>query len=274
MSRRWQPEEEALLRELYEAQGLSAKEAAASFPMKTPTAVGVKIKRMKLRHTKEQKSAALSRSVSGPLNGMYGKAGPRRGVVLTEATKAKISKTAQQGFATGRRQRPVGSKNPMFGKPSPMRGRTLPTSARETLSIKASERWERRSRAYKDAHILKMRKGWAAWAASTAPTWIEALVSTWLADAGHIVREQVPIGFYVVDFLVGRVVVETHGDYWHGNPAVYQGELDKVQKAAVRRDKAKRTYLTNRGYTVLEIWEKDLRETPDLCRGYLLGVLA
>lgn len=59
------------------------------------------------------------------------------------------------------------------------------------------------------------------------------------------------IGFYVVDILIDKIVVEVQGDYWHNLPG------------AEAKDRRKRTYLTNRGYTVVYIWEHEWHGAAD-----------
>jgi very-short-patch-repair endonuclease len=53
------------------------------------------------------------------------------------------------------------------------------------------------------------------------------------------------IGWYTVDILLDNIVIEVQGDYWHS--------LSNV----VSQDKRKKTYLTNKGYHVIYIWEHE-----------------
>jgi len=233
--------------------------------------VKVKAKRLRLRHTPEQTHEILSKRTTGEKNGMFGREGPRRGVKLSKQQKAVLREKMRERFRTGQQKPMRGPDNPQYGKPSPMRGRHLPASAKTSLSRQAKERWEQRTPAYRDAHLKKMREGWAAWA-RRGTSKLEGLVRNWLQDAGVEHIYQVRVGFYVVDFLLGSTVLEVQGDYWHGNPTKYE-TLDKTQKANVRRDKAKRTYLTNRGYRLITVWEADVRERPQETRTSLLGDL-
>lgn len=64
------------------------------------------------------------------------------------------------------------------------------------------------------------------------------------------------------DFLVGRKVIEIHGDYWHGNPLIYtkDSDLNDTQWTVKMNDTFKREWLINNDYEVLCIWEKELNE--------------
>jgi very-short-patch-repair endonuclease len=70
-----------------------------------------------------------------------------------------------------------------------------------------------------------------------------------------------PIGYYVCDIYLPdyNLVIECQGDYWHSNPRKYQDkEINLTQKLNIRRDKAKATFLKNKGYSQLNIWEYDI----------------
>lgn len=74
------------------------------------------------------------------------------------------------------------------------------------------------------------------------------------------------IGPYKVDgyYETGnqKVVMEFHGDYWHGNPKCYSAKtLNKVLGMTMgdlyQRTLEKRKYLESLGYTYLQMWESD-----------------
>lgn len=78
-------------------------------------------------------------------------------------------------------------------------------------------------------------------------------------------QAQAPLGHYTVDFLVpvSRLIIQADGDYWHAHPAVY-GEglkpLTRAQQNRRRLDASCDSYLSNMGYTVLRLWERDLKK--------------
>ena len=76
------------------------------------------------------------------------------------------------------------------------------------------------------------------------------------------------VTYYAMDNYLTEsgLFIEVMGDFWHCNPLVYDEVKYKQQKAAVRRDKAKHTYVkTKFGKEILYIWESDIIDRPDLC---------
>lgn len=63
---------------------------------------------------------------------------------------------------------------------------------------------------------------------------------------------------FYVDFLIGNIVLQVDGEYWHGHPRF--APLDKRQVAQRKRDAAQEKYLTACGYSVLRVWESDVTE--------------
>lgn len=70
---------------------------------------------------------------------------------------------------------------------------------------------------------------------------------------------------FIVDVRIGRLIIETDGDYWHGHPSMVP--LTERQVKQQKRDAARNKYLTKCGYTVVRIWERDL--SLDLVRRIL-----
>lgn len=271
----WTDFDEQKLRTLWETDGLSLLEIRRLMPSRTRMALKVKAGRLGLRHTREQTAQILSRLLSGDQNGMFGKSGPRLGIVMSDALKEKIRVVALTDFASGKRVPLTGSMNPMFGKSSPMRGKSHTDFAKRATGAKVSKFWAERPEEQKNAHLLALRQGWARWVKLRNPTWIERLVGQWLSDFGASFQAEQTLQYYVVDFLVSGRVVETHGDYWHANPVKYDPlKLDAVQRANVVRDRRKATYCRNKGIPLLTLWESDLSSDPDGCRQRLLGFLA
>jgi very-short-patch-repair endonuclease len=63
---------------------------------------------------------------------------------------------------------------------------------------------------------------------------------------------QVPIGPYVVDFIINGNVVEVYGDYWHG---------EKMRSSNKKRDEHKIEFL-KRSHNVLIVWESEISKHP------------
>jgi very-short-patch-repair endonuclease len=91
-----------------------------------------------------------------------------------------------------------------------------------------------------------------------------------LKNKNIVFEKEHRIDYYIVDFCFPskKIVVEVDGDYWHGNPLIYNETgkiLNKMQRRVVGKDKAEKTYLTNRGWKLIRFWEKDINENIDKC---------
>ena len=264
--RSWTQAEDLLLTRLWDSD-LTVDELLPSFEARTFNAIRVRAKRLKLKHTTAQFSAVLSKNTSGERNGMFGKPGVNAGKTLSETHKERLRISALEGYASGKRIGLSGASNPRYGKPGTMLGKHLSEKSREILSLKAYERWA--FRRDKTEHLLLMRQGWVKWNTRKEPTKIELLVQSWLSALEVSFEPQVVLDLFIVDFLVGSKVIETHGDYWHANPIKYDtSNLDRTQRNNVRRDHSKVVRLNKLGYSLLVLWENDLKRHPEesLCK--------
>lgn len=67
------------------------------------------------------------------------------------------------------------------------------------------------------------------------------------------------------DFLVStNVVIEVNGNYWHCNPRFYAEPINKIQVYALDKDKRKREFYEYSGYSLIEIWEDECQNYPNL----------
>lgn len=65
---------------------------------------------------------------------------------------------------------------------------------------------------------------------------------------------QVAIDRYIVDFVIGKTIIEVFGDYWHS---------DKLKSAdKPTKDKTKIGKLTSLGYSIQVIWESEIMKSP------------
>lgn len=85
----------------------------------------------------------------------------------------------------------------------------------------------------------------------------------WLDFLG-VVERQVRIGKYIVDGYdsITNTIYEFNGDFWHGNPNLYNPEdynsvskktFGELYRNTINREK----YLIKKGYNVISIWEND-----------------
>jgi len=69
-------------------------------------------------------------------------------------------------------------------------------------------------------------------------------------------------GKFVCDFAIPsiKLIVECDGDYWHGNPLIYnKNNLNKIQIGKIQRDKFKDKYLKRKGWKVIRFYESDIK---------------
>lgn len=101
-------------------------------------------------------------------------------------------------------------------------------------------------------------------------------VAAMLNDDGVDYEREWVRGHYSFDFYIpaANLCVEVNGDYWHGNPEVYPAEkLTAKQRRRQNMDKTKASYIRNRGFGLLTLWEKDITTRPDECRAKLREAL-
>lgn len=69
----------------------------------------------------------------------------------------------------------------------------------------------------------------------------------------------------IYDFFIPehKLMIEVDGDYYHGNPAVYQeSQLNGMQLKNKKKDIYKDHLAKGLGYDVIRFWEKDINEKP------------
>jgi G:T-mismatch repair DNA endonuclease (very short patch repair protein) len=68
---------------------------------------------------------------------------------------------------------------------------------------------------------------------------------------------------YQYDFRIGNnILLEVHGDYWHGNPKKYgptKKPLNKQQRNKIKQDIIKKIYAETNGWILFVIWEDDIK---------------
>lgn len=104
----------------------------------------------------------------------------------------------------------------------------------------------------------------------------ERIVREMLTDLRVVFDVQVAIGHYTVDFLIPdfHLVIQADGDYWHAHPDLYtESVLTATQRKSRRLDASCNSFLSNRGYRVLRLWERDLHGDPGSCRNRIIQAL-
>ena len=75
------------------------------------------------------------------------------------------------------------------------------------------------------------------------------------------------IGRSCVDFCDGNKVIEFFGDYWHSNPVIYPEEYFNARKKMKaseiwQKDAERIKKITDAGYQVKIVWERDFKRNP------------
>lgn len=86
--------------------------------------------------------------------------------------------------------------------------------------------------------------------------------------------------YFTLDFAFPgvKVGIECQGTFFHIDPRVYpNGPICAIQRRNLGRDKSKRKYLTERGWTIIELWEIEINDgrfkEQLLCELQKLGLL-
>lgn len=197
----------------------------------------------------------------------------------------------------------LGEGNPMHGRPAWNNGLTIehPTVARCVAAALAAPYTPERRAKMRQASLGKARhnmphstetvekmriitaRRWAEGGFNKGPTSIHVAMRTFLNTLSLVeayVEEHQEI-YYSIDFAFpkARVAIECDGDYFHINPQFYpNGPKDAIQRRNAGRDRAKNSFLGNRGWTVIRIWECDINagsfKEPLQCRLRELGLLS
>jgi very-short-patch-repair endonuclease len=135
------------------------------------------------------------------------------------------------------------------------------------LSQRRSEEWARRSPEEKARHLEAFIAAGQRHNKKNHRTRIETLVAAMLERMGASYRQNVQIGRYNVDFVVGTLIIECYGDFWHCNPALwpperYNGSLHVTAAEKWARDAARQSVLEQQGYTFAAFWETQIRDAP------------
>ena len=70
------------------------------------------------------------------------------------------------------------------------------------------------------------------------------------------------------DFIIHekRTLIEVQGNYWHGDPNIYNEDgsngkrkLNEIQKAKKERDKLKQEFAKEKNFNLICIWESEIK---------------
>ena len=182
-----------------------------------------------------------------------------KGKKKTSEQKQKHSKDMKNLYALGKMIPPFKGKNvPNIVRnkiSTKLKGRKLPKETR----LKMKKTWNTDER-IKYARLRRMHQKMPLHDSK-----IEKKIQNFLNILGIQFKPHYPIRDikhpYSCDILIPKtkIVIECDGDYWHGNPLLYQ-TLNKIQQEQKERDIMRNKELKNSGYNVLRLWEMDINK--------------
>lgn len=176
----------------------------------------------------------------------------------------------------------TGEANPFFGKRHEAETRARMKAAAATrdpstyrggrpdpavLSERRRQEWARRSPEEKSRHLAAFIEAGQRHNKKNQKTRIKTLVAAMLDRLGVAYQQNVQLGRYNVDFIVGMTIIECYGDFWHCNPDLwppeqYNGSLHMTAKEKWTRDSERQASLEQRGFRFVVFWERQIREEP------------
>jgi len=279
MRKNWSNKEINELQNLYIDRSLCCSEISKIMTDRTPTSIHLKIKRLKLRHTKKQEFMARSRIHIGSNNSMYGKKGPNKGLTKEISKRIKdaalkSSETRKKLYQSGILKRKIGIENPMFGRTPWSKGLTKNTSekiriASEKISRAKKKLWENLPESLKKEKINFLNK--ISKKRKKKRTSIEIAVENMLKDIGIDFKPEFNIENFTSDFFIPsyNMAIECFGDYWHYNPKIYSNPPDKYQMKNIDRDKRKESLFKKKKILYIKFWENDIKNRPDCIKNFL-----
>jgi len=172
---------------------------------------------------------------------------------LSAANKKWYTSVEGQEFIRQLKQR-TGFKNPMYGKSEQIQKRHW------------SKIWDSNR---KKNLISKFREARMKQKFSLKSTKIEIMVAEELVKRKIAFLKHYPVlNICQPDIVIPKykVVVQCDGDWWHGNPNIYnQSNLAKIPQNNMRRDNLKDFQLHEEGWHVIRFWESDIKDNVAHC---------
>jgi G:T-mismatch repair DNA endonuclease (very short patch repair protein) len=242
------------------------------FSGRTLTSIKVKAKRLKIYRNEEIKKNNKSNATTGKKNGMYGKTSKIKGKTYDEYYGIKKSKSIKNNLAKNKLGKIglIGEKNGMYGKTPYNKGVSPNDNIKEKIKNGIISYWNGLNEIELKKRKDKLREDWIIKRDkySEIDTLPEKITENLLLELKINYKKKINIGYYNCDYVINNIVVEVQGDYWHGNPKIYNN-FDNIQQKNIKRDDRKFKYLSLNGYKILYLWEYDLKNNIEHCK-YLL----
>jgi len=152
----------------------------------------------------------------------------------------------------------TGVKGAFYGKKHTQEAKVRMSESRKAIWLKASKE-------YKQKALACLRKGIRKQLDSREETKPERITRNILEALGIEYEQEILLyEKFFVDFLLSDgTIIEVFGDYWHCNPLVFP-KPNMHQKKQIKKDKSRIAYLQKCKHKVIILWEKDLKENPNL----------
>lgn len=204
--------------------------------------------------SRKKRSDKISKSLKGRKRDWYtsGFSGHNH----TEKAKTNMGEKIRENYKNDPLLR---KKTSHYGAEHGMYGKAHSEESKKLMSIKLKEKY-RSDYEYREKARLAGCKSQLSQNRKKPNT--EILVENFLNENNIKYIPQFQIDFYVYDLYIPKlnILIEVQGDYWHGNPKFYkEEELPEHQKEKKIRDRQRKTFAENRGYSLIEIWENDIK---------------
>lgn len=187
-------------------------------------------------------SEKLSKACSGELNGFYGKTHTDETIrLIIHGNKEWYNNLSDEDYNELRTKMSEGQKRIMLENPTHYR------------RIK--------SKAARQSHKSQFE--------NMEMNGIETTVFNYLKKRNVNVIYSVILASYQFDFGIKdeRILIEVDGDYWHGNPKLYNEDgsngkrkLNEIQRNKKSKDIEKTKWAESRGFKLIRIWESEVND--------------
>jgi G:T-mismatch repair DNA endonuclease (very short patch repair protein) len=274
MRNKWDKNEEDILKKYYPIT--NDKDIINYFNDRSLTSIKVKAKRLKIYHNDEIQKNNRSIANSGKKNAMYGKTSKIKNKSYIEVYGKEKADNIKEKLSNSRigKLGLAGDKNGMYGKISKTKGMSIieiygkekAYIIKERFKVGIRNYWNSLNESDLNNRKNKLREEWLVKRNkySEIDTIPEKITEDLLLKLNINYNKKENIGYYNCDFVVGNLIIEVQGDYWHANPKFYKS-FDKIQQKNITRDKRKLSFLSSKNFSVLYLWEYDLKNNINIC---------
>lgn len=201
-----------------------------------------------------KRSNKLSKSLMGRERNWHSSG--MKGKRHNEYSKEKIRNKTKENY---RKDNTLKYRVSHFGKSNGMYGKKHSKESRKKISQALKKKYKE-NKFYREKMKINGARSMLSQNKRTPKT--EVLVQNYLFSNDVNFIPNYVIDFYEYDLFIPHknILIEVQGDYWHGNLDIFTEEnLLEHQRQKKIKDVQKRTFAENKGFILLEIWEKDIK---------------